>query len=327
MRFSHIFITKKDYSIEAIQSAHSRPTPRFGGILIIFSFAVFGLHSEIVSANLIIGLLPLIFIGLLEDLKIETRPRYRLIVATISAVYCILYYCGPISQIDFLPLKSFLSTFPIALSFTAFAIVGMINAVNVIDGLNGFSGFQSITMLGAIATLAFNVGDPNILSICLLLISGVIGFLLLNFPKGYIFMGDAGTYSIGLIIACLSIKLHNEHSNISSWAILLILLWPVSDLLMSIYRRIKRKADTKKADFLHYHHVVMRYIEMLQGSKRDRSKSNPTATLILAPVSCLPALIATVTYSNPTACFLAVVIFGISFVVSYTAALKFVENS
>ena len=111
----------------------------------------------------------------------------------------------------------------------------------MIDGLNGFSGFQSTTMLGAIYYIASKVGNEEIAAICLLLIMAIIGFLLLNYPKGFIFMGDCGAYCIGFLIAAVVIKLHNEHSEVSSWAVLLIVFWPVSDLLMSVYRRIMRK--------------------------------------------------------------------------------------
>lgn len=328
VKFSHHFIAQKDNSVSAVQAAHSVPTPRFGGIAIIISFSVLGIYSNIVPINLITGLFPLILIGILEDLKIEIRPRYRLAVATISAVFCIFYYCGPISEIDFLPLKGLLGVFPIALALTAFAIVGMINAINMIDGLNGFSGFQSIIMLSAIAMLSSNVNDTDVFFISIILISAIIGFLFLNFPKGYIFMGDTGAYCIGFLIAALSIKLHNENSDISSWAILLILLWPVSDLLMSIYRRLRRKVDTKKPDFMHFHHVVMRTVEVVRGNAIDRNKSNPLATLILAPLSCLPALIATFSYNKPIICFVAVVFFGFLFIVTYSATIRFaIQNA
>ena len=327
VKFRFRFVSKSDRSIYAVQSAHTVPTPRVGGVVIILACTLIGTIFKIVPITLILGLLPILLIGICEDYKKEVKPRYRLLIASFSAVYCVIYYCGPISQIDFLPLKGILAFYPIAVAVTAFSIVGMINAINIIDGLNGFSGFQSVIMLSAIASLGYKLGDIVILSICLTLISGIFGFLLLNFPKGYIFMGDAGAYSIGFLIAALAIKLHNENPDISSWAILLILLWPVSDVLMSMYRRFRRKVDTKKPDFRHFHHIVMRSIEVFKGQKIDRSKSNPLATLILAPVSCLPAVTGTLAYSNSTVCFWAVLFFALLFGASYSATIRYMVKN
>ena len=318
---------KEDKSINAMQSAHRSPTPRLGGCALLFTFFLIGLWQEIIPIFLLIGLLPIFVIGLFEDLNREIKPNYRLAISSITSMFSVTFYSGVINHIDHLPTQMLLSFYPIALAFTTFAIVGMINAVNVIDGLNGFSGIQSIIMLSSIAYIANALGDSKIFLMSLLLIFSSLGFLLLNFPKGRIFMGDAGAYCIGFLIALFAIKLHNENTDfISSWAILLIVFWPVSDLLMSIYRRLADNRDTKKPDLLHFHHLVMRSIELITKSKINRELSNPLATIILGPISCAPACFAALNFDKPKLTFIAVLISTIVFIFSYFATARFMNK-
>ena len=319
--FSRVF-KFKDLSVAASHSIHSFPTVRLGGLAIILTFFILNCWYAVVSISVFIIVLPIIFIGLLEDLYFEILPSVRLIVASFSAVLCVLYITQPISHIDYFPVQKLFSFYFFSLAFTAFAIVGMINAVNMIDGLNGFSGLQSTIMLAALLYVSIQLGDTNTAKFCIILISAIMGFLILNFPYAKIFMGDTGAYSLGFVIAAIAIKLHNENPSISSWAVFLIVFWPVSDLFMSVYRRIRNNSDAKSADMMHFHHIVMRAIEVFFNRKIDRQKSNPLATIVLAPVTSIPVLIAAFNHDNPLVCFIASIIFGLIFIASYSATVK-----
>ena len=317
----------RDTSLLSIQSAHTTPTPRLGGLAIILTFCVFGLTNETLPLAILFSLIPIIIIGFTEDIYLNISPKYRLIIAALSGLYTVLFFSGPITHIDFLPLKWVFEYHIIATGFTVFAIVGMVNAVNMIDGLNGFSGFQSLAMLSAISFIAYNLENYQVYNLSIILIFSILGFLLLNFPFGKIFMGDTGAYAIGFIIAALAIRLHNYHPEISSWAILLIVFWPVCDLLLSVYRRIIRRLDTKQPDFMHYHHVVLRTIKLLAPQGFFSSNANPLATVIITPVSCLPAFTAVVFYADPIKCFLAVLILGFLFLFGYITIVRFALKS
>ena len=91
VKFSHHFIVARDMSIDAVQSAHSTPTPRLGGMIFISTFVILGIQFKIVPFNLVFGLLPLILMGLMEDISIEILPRYRLLIAAIAAFFCVVY--------------------------------------------------------------------------------------------------------------------------------------------------------------------------------------------------------------------------------------------
>ena len=91
---------------------------------------------------------------------------------------------------------------------------------------------------GGLAFLANAVGDTVILNISLLLMCSILGLFVFNFPFGKIFLGDAGTYSLGHVVIWLSILLIARNPEISPYAILLIFFWPIMDMLFAIFRRV-----------------------------------------------------------------------------------------
>ena len=311
------YVSFKDHSVNEIQAAHKNPTPRFGGIAIFMTFFLVGIVYKLVDFKLFFSCFPLFIIGLAEDLKKEIKPSIRLLFGSLSAVASILWFCSPIQRIDLLPIEFLLNYYSISLIFTVFSIVGMVNALNMIDGINGFSAIHSIIMLSSIGFIAYSLNNEQILSVSILMISVILGFLFLNFPKGWIFLGDTGPYLIGLIIASLVINLHNNNISFNSWSVLLIIFWPVSEALLSIYRRLQKGIDTKQADFLHYHHVVMKLIEKNSGYKIGRETSNPLATIILVPISSLPTFIGAVYFDDPEICLAAFLIFFFLFIGTY----------
>jgi len=91
--------------------------------------------------------------------------------------------------------------------FALIAVGGIANAINIVDGYNGLSGVLVVFILGAMAYVAFLVGDSFILDTCLTLMGAIVGFLVWNFPRGKIFLGDGGAYFIGFMIGELSVLL------------------------------------------------------------------------------------------------------------------------
>ena len=98
--------------------------------------------------------------------------------------------------------------------------------------------------------IAGYTGDADIQIVAGLLIAAIFGFFVLNWPMGRIFLGDAGAYGIGHILAWLGIVLVARNASVAGYAILLILFWPVCDTLFSICRRLGTKRATDQPDRL-----------------------------------------------------------------------------
>jgi len=147
---------------------------------------------------------------------------------------------------------------------TIFTVLGLINAANFIDGLNGLLGICVVVTL-AFAGFWIDFYQP-ILIMHWVLIAAVFGFLIFNFPKGRIFMGDTGSTFLGLTLAFLSLIAQDSYplSNSLKTAIFnkgfIFTLLPMSflwfDVAFTLCRRIIRGEHLAEAHRDHMIHVL-----------------------------------------------------------------------
>ena len=89
------------------------------------------------------------------------------------------------------------------------------------DGINGIAGIEAISVLGGAALILY--GHQESLWVLVFLLSApVLGFLVWNFPKAYIFMGDAGSAFLGGFLALFGVFLV-DHTLLNIWAWLILL--------------------------------------------------------------------------------------------------------
>ena len=227
----------------AVQSAHHRDTVRFGGVAIILGISTIffvKLWSDISILILLSGL-PLFLAGLLEDITGNVRPRNRLLAAFCSAGLAVLITGSYLEAQDFWLLNN-LFIFPvIAIPITMLISAGIANAFNIVDGINGFSAGIALMISCVLGYVCHIYDEPNLGYFCYMIALAIIPFLLLNFPFGFIFLGDAGAYTLGHLLSWVAIILLFRHPEISAWALLLMFFWPATETLLSIYRRFMSK--------------------------------------------------------------------------------------
>ena len=124
-----------------------------------------------------------------------------------------------------------------------------------------------------------------------MLLPAVLGFMVLNFPMGKIFLGDGGAYALGHLLVWSAIILINGATDISAFAILLVFFWPVADTGLAIWRRWKLGNPTDRPDRLHFHQLAMRFLEIRFFGRDRREIANPVATLILIPLISAPQVL------------------------------------
>ncbi len=91
----------------------------------------------------------------------------------------------------------------------------------------------------------------------------ILGIFLLNFPLGRIFIGDGGAYFLEAALALGLIKIYQE-SSLSPWYVLLMLIYPVTDILASLVRRLISRKSTLEPDNKHFlHHMILRRVEKM----------------------------------------------------------------
>lgn len=325
----------------AVQSAHSGFVPRVGGLAIyisllglipLLSFGFIPL-SVVVDLNahevtwLILSAIPVFSIGLAEDLGYKMSPRMRLFASVISSFLAFFIFRVWIEKVGIPGVDIILSLSFFGVLFTIFASVGVVNAFNLIDGLNGLSSYVTISVAVALSLIAFQEGHIQIAIFLILVMAAVLGFMILNFPLGKIFLGDGGAYILGHLLVWSAILLINKATGVSPFAILLIFFWPVADTGLAIWRRWKLGNPTDRPDRLHFHQLAMRFLEIRFFGRERRRLANPLATLILAPLVSAPQVLGVLFWNNLSSTVWCTLCMGLLFVFSYGLALKIAKKS
>ena len=309
----------------AVQSAHSRPTLRLVGIA-CFLTILFGSFSADISAsilfNLIIAGAPLFIIGLIEDFGIHMSPKKRM-AAIASSVICAMYLFDiSITQVGVPGLDLILSVHAIAVLFMIFAVSGVVNAFNLIDGINGLASFTAATVALSLSVISIGLGHSDLQHVSVLVMLTAAGFFAVNYPFDRLFLGDAGAYFLGFVLVVIALLLYQRQPEISAFAILLIFFWPVADTCLAIWRRTMLSTPHDRPDRLHFHQLVMRFLEIRMFGRNTRERSNPVATLILMPCILAPQIAGVVLISNHLGAIIAVFAFSAIFVMSYVLGMK-----
>ena len=167
----------------------------------------------------------------------------------------------------------------VAIAFTAFAIAGLAHAINIIDGFHGLATGSGIIMLVAFAAVSVSAGDHDMASFCFIVASVLLGFLLVNFPFGYIFLGDGGAYFLGFVLASVAVMVPMRNSDISPWISMVILAYPLLETGFSVIRKIRRGNSPVQPDRLHLHMLVYRRLRRrLTGNGR---LANPVTGVLM----------------------------------------------
>jgi len=298
-----------DHDLSGIQKFHTTAVPRIGGVAVIVGLYVTivgcerwypGLFFAFDGASgsaLLVASLPVFIAGIVEDLTKRVSVRVRLAAAMLSALSASIMMGVTVDELDIWGIDALLTVAPIAVLVTAVVVAGGINAVNFIDGFNGLAGSVVIIMSTALGFLAWQAGDEFVVALAALGIGVTLGFLMVNFPTGRLFLGDAGAYLLGFWVAEIAVLLLTRNAEINSWQVLAICAYPVIEVLFSIYRRkVVRRASPGAPDRLHMHSLVYRRVvpRLLPYHAGKPWIRNAAVAVLVAPVVALSAFIAVV---------------------------------
>ncbi len=245
---------------DGVQKFHVRPTPRVGGMAIVVGLYAGAWNLDPGTAALLwpalLAALPAFVFGLLEDITRKVGVRERLLAAMASGVLAWWLTGVSLNRVDVWGLDVLLAWLPVSVFFTAVAVGGVTHAVNIIDGFNGLASGTAMIALLAIAAMAALAGDTALSAACMLIAVATLGFFVLNFPWGRIFLGDGGAYMLGFLLAWMAILLIERNPEVSPWAPLMACGYPVMETLFSMTRRMKNKCPTGQPDSLHLHSLI-----------------------------------------------------------------------
>lgn len=316
-------------SLGAVQAMHTKPTPRLGGLAIFAGLlASLPLTPPTITDRytlFIVAASFLFMVGLAEDLGLGVSPRKRLMAAAISSVLVMSLLDVWLPRADVPLLDDWMDHWAVAVPLTLLVTLGVANGFNLIDGVNGLAALTAIVAAVALALIADAAGYTVMVHLSMMLAAAVLGFMVLNYPFGFIFLGDAGAYTLGFVLSWYAIAMLNNVPAASAWAMLLVVFWPVADTALAIWRRSRSRRPAMAPDRLHFHQLVMRALEINFLGRRRRQIANPLTTLILSPMVAAPPMAGVLFWDQPLMAFMSVLFFAALFGITYNVAKPALE--
>jgi UDP-N-acetylmuramyl pentapeptide phosphotransferase/UDP-N-acetylglucosamine-1-phosphate transferase len=326
----HLFL---DHDLSGPQKFHARPVPRVGGLGIfvglLFALGLMGFQAAEGRLGLQLMACGLVAfaVGLVEDLTKRVSPGKRLLATAASALLAAWWLGVAINRTD-IPGLDWVVTMGLgSWLLTVLAVAGIANSVNIIDGFNGLASMCVVIMLGALAYVAYQVGDPLVGALALAGIGAVLGFFVWNFPAGLIFLGDGGAYFLGFFVAEVAILLLVRNPEVSPLFPLLVCIYPVFETLFSIYRRrFIRAVPPSMPDGIHLHSLI--YRRVMRWAVGDRSaKALTRRNSMTSPflwMLCMLSVIPAVVFWNSTPAVVGFLgLFVVTYIVLYWRIVRF----
>jgi len=253
------------------QAFHKTPIARSGGLasiisLIIFFTAYFFIFKIILLDYLIIGA-SMFCIGFLDDMKIKIKPKIRLLMMVIFLLIGIILFSVNLKNIDLIFLELMLESKFLNISFILLCFLFIINGANLIDGFNGLISMHLIIVNSILFFINLENENSELLTIIFVQIIILITFLLFNFPKAKIFLGDGGSYLFGALTVLNIIKTNNSNDEISSFFFCILVFYLFFEVFFSFFRKIYLNKSPLKPDSNHLHMLTFRWLDKFQKFK------------------------------------------------------------
>ena len=231
---------------------HSEPTPRLGGVSILLGLLVplaisptflFREYRAFFAALLIVWLA-----GLADDVR-RLLPLLRIVLQAVASV--VVWWAG--------------WRFPLGggwvctLFVTVFFVVLLINAMNMLDGADGLAGGVCLVIAFGFLLCFLHIGNSRGVTLAAALLGACLGFLLFNFPPAKIFMGDAGSHTLGFYIAFLSLEYYHRLPTPGfHWLVPVVFAAvPVLDLHFAVLRRLSKRTSPFTGDRQHFYDLLL----------------------------------------------------------------------
>lgn len=221
------------------RSSHSIPTPRGGGVAVVVSY-ILGVMlliyldylSQQIGLTLIVSGFIIALLGFFDDHG-HINSMFRLAIHFMVAIGVVVSL-GGFSEVKIF--NNFLLGFSANIIAVLF-LVWLLNLYNFMDGINGIASVEAITTLMSMVVIYFIFNIQLNIEILWLLSACAFGFLLWNFPKAKIFMGDACSGFLGLTLGILAlIALKENLALFCAWIICLGVF--IVDATFTLIRRV-----------------------------------------------------------------------------------------
>ncbi len=258
-----IYALKKNIiDVPNARSSHFVPTARGGGLSIVLVFLTVlagfiwaGTLSLWTGGMLLLAGMMVALVGWLDDHD-NIHAAVRLLVHLLSSVLVVLALGGLPSFVVFgITVKLGLTGDLLAV----IVLIWILNLYNFMDGIDGIAGSEAVTStLSAGLILFFVYRLTESAGMHFFLSAAVMGFLLWNFPPAKIFMGDAGSGFLGLMLGVLALYSSSLAPQML-WVWLILLGVFITDATFVLFRRLLRGDKVYEAHRNHAYQNASRY--------------------------------------------------------------------
>ena len=247
-------------------------TPLTGGIFLLFIILTF-LNNDYLILKIFLSL---IFLnGIISDPNFLENPNYRFYLQIIVILFFVYLLDLRIESIRIIYFDDLLKNNYFNIFFVVFCLVLIVNGFNFIDGLNTLSLGYFISVILNLKYISNSYGyDLEIINESFIIIYLLTLFLLIFF--GIVFLGDSGSYILGLFLGFIILEVNKNFPEISPWYFALLLWYPAFEILFSIIRKFLIKNSPFSSDNGHFHQLLF-----LKVKRLSKNYANPfTACLI-----------------------------------------------
>lgn len=267
-----IYLAKKFqwYDSTNERKIHISPTPRIGGVGVFISFII-GISVFFILASsshlemglnffkyvtLLIAIAGIFTVGIFDDyLNLSAKFKFG-IQAMLTIMLIVAGFRFKEIYIPFVQQTISLGWFSYPLTFVW--IVGVSNAINLIDGMDGLAGGLSCIGLTSVGLYSLILNDVGLSVLAFALAGSLLAFLVFNFPPAKIFMGDAGSYVIGLTLAVVPLANNPLYDSVTLYLAITVCIIPICDTLSSMIRRVVfYRVSFFTPDKEHTHHKLL----------------------------------------------------------------------
>lgn len=262
-RFRRYALALRLLDVPNVRSSHTVATPRGGGVAIALTTLIafvaaasLGLMAWQLAWGLLAGGALVSTVGFLDD-RGHVARRWRLLGHCVAAGAVLAGLGGPPPLVI---LGRFLDLGWIGLGLAGLYAIWLINLTNFMDGIDGIASVETVTVsLGGVLLYLLYGSQGNHWVAPLILAAAALGFLVWNWPPARIFMGDAGSGFLGLMLAAFSLQAAwLAPPLLWSWVILLGVF--IVDATVTLVRRMLRGDRFYQAHRSHaYQHAAVRW--------------------------------------------------------------------
>lgn len=254
---------------DAERKLHAKPIALCGGVAVLLSLltgfvitiwfdrAFGGFDLGAVSMRwygLVLCAFAMLMVGLVDDIW-AMRGRQKLLLQVL--IITVLVGSGTIvTKVGLGPFELNLGS--LALPVTVLWLLVCVNALNLIDGADGVATTAGCFISLGLAALCLEHGEPLSCILAFALAGSLCGFLFFNKPPASIFLGDAGSMVIGLLVGVLSVWGSVKGSTLLASAPIAVLAIPLFDSAAAIARRWLTGRSIYTTDRAHLHHLLQK---------------------------------------------------------------------